>query len=233
LIKLQLDNQKLLENFHANEKSYEEKMNNMLAENEKRMALINKKNKDKFQECKLNFTEQKASLLAKHQKEMEELRKEANKQLNDAKCTIDKKKLLDIENIKEITEKSRAREIKKLQQQHNEMIEKLQLKHQTNLEDKVKELNSIRILREERIKSELNVEFDAKLESQLVLLRHKLMKESDIYQLDLESKHNEQMYKKTNEHKNEVEQIIKNHQDLLNDKVKVQQNEIENLKAKK
>ena len=70
MIKLQLDNQKLLENFHANEKSYEEKMNNMLAENEKRMALINKKNKDKFQECKLNFTEQKASLLAKHQKEV-------------------------------------------------------------------------------------------------------------------------------------------------------------------
>ena len=33
---------------------------------------------------------------------MEELRKEANRQLKDAKCTIDKKKISDIENIKQV-----------------------------------------------------------------------------------------------------------------------------------
>ena len=68
--KLQIDNQKLLENVHLKEKSYEEKINNLLAENEIKIDLIKKKKDDKINDYKVNFTQQKESILAKHQKEV-------------------------------------------------------------------------------------------------------------------------------------------------------------------
>ena len=68
--KLQIDNQKLLENVHLKEKSYEEKIKNLLAENEIKIDLIKKKKDDKINDYKVNFTQQKESILAKHQKEV-------------------------------------------------------------------------------------------------------------------------------------------------------------------
>lgn len=68
--KLQIDNQKLLENIHVKEKSYEEKIKNLLAENEIKIDSIKKKTYNKINEFKINFTQQKESILAKHQKEV-------------------------------------------------------------------------------------------------------------------------------------------------------------------
>lgn len=58
------------------------------------------------------------------------------------------------------------------------------------------------------------------------------MKENDISQLDLENKHKEQIYEKNDEHKNEIELCKKQYQKLLDDQVKAQQCETDNLKAK-
>lgn len=90
---------------------------------------------------------------------MDELRKEAEDQLNRAKSAMTSEKKKEISAVKEITEKSRDREMEELQKKHEEEIEDLQKNHRDIIEKMKIETQEVQLISEDQIKIQLQVSF--------------------------------------------------------------------------